>query len=153
MTRPEHFMDYQPGAPRPCLWRRVLSWWFGTIANPNRPPKLTVTERGMDGGCFGWSITATAWWDWNAAVFAGFGTRAVVMLAAYPGIHASVALAGRWGYRTLAIGPGDVSGAAASGGWQRRLGPFVVAGVDKGDGLCGRLLSRVGGVECGWWRL
>ena len=35
MTRPEHFMDYQPGAPRPCLWRRLLSrvsgvecgWW------------------------------------------------------------------------------------------------------------------------------
>ena len=27
--RPEHFMDYSPGTPRPCWLRRLLSWATG----------------------------------------------------------------------------------------------------------------------------
>ena len=123
----------------------------------NAELKDTLSERGMDGGWFGWSVTASAWWDWNAAAFIGPQARAVVMLSAYPGVHACIALTGPWGWRAFAVGPGDVLGAALSGGWQRRLGPFVVAGVDKRGGpnlrrIWRRVLERVSGIECGWWR-
>ena len=91
-----------------------------------------ITERGIHDGWVGWLVTGHSWRDWNAAVFLGLRTRLVVMVAAKPWVHASVSLAGSWGYRSLALGFGDVIDAVRHGGRERRLGPLVWAAVDRG---------------------
>jgi hypothetical protein len=65
-----------------------------------------------------------SWKDWNVTfgilpLAAGFG--------ATPGVHAMVALVDSTGYTALHIGPKDVSGAAETGGTERRFGPFTLA--------------------------